>query len=678
MPRAGSGNIHVSLTVVVLCVESRKLVVTSGETAFGDLLSTGGHLAADVVMELELGILGPLEVRSNGELVALGGDRPRAIVALLAVSANRVVPTERIVDTLWGEDADDKAIAGLRVYISRIRKALADAGERLQTEPIGYRLAIEPDELDATRFQRLLVEGQELLDGGAPDAAARTFEQALALWRGPALAELAHHPSIAPDVVRLEESRLAAVESKMAAELAAGRHAAVVAELEGLTRAHPLRERLWAQRITALYRCGRQAEALRAYQDLRELMVEELGIEPSPELRQLEAAVLAQDSALDPRPRDSSPTEAPAANTSSVRLMLVDDHPMWREAMRASLERKGTAVVVAEADDGEAAVDAALAARPDVVLMDLHLPKLTGTEATSRIVEAVPGVRVLMLSSSGDEPDVVEAVRAGAHGYLLKTSTAAEVADAVRRAAAGEAVFTPSLASFVLGQLRAGAKEPEVELTARQRQALAALSHGKSNAEIASDLGLAEEQVADLIRQTLAALQRDEQVTVPPERAVCTVMFVDVVESTRRAAEIGDRGWRDVVLRYHELVAGTADAHGGRSVKTSGDGVLLTFGQPTAAIRAATAIRDAVATLDLDVRIGLHMGECEILPDDVHGMAVNIGARVAASAGPSEVLASQTVRDLVLGSGAQFEDRGTHELRGVPGTWHLFAVSSPP
>ncbi len=636
-------------------------------------------------MNIDVGILGPLEIRREGEAIAVGGERPRAVLALLALSANRVVATDELIETLWGDEPSDKALAGLRVYISRIRKAFGDLSDRLQTEPIGYRLVLEAGELDAERFFDSLARGQALLADGHADEASTAFNEALALWRGPAVAEVAEHPTLAPDVVRLEEARLAAVEGKMAAELAAGRHAAVVAELEGLTRAHPLREGLWAQRITALYRCGRQAEALRAYQDLRELMVEELGIEPTPDLRRLEAAVLAQDPSLDvtaPQ-RTSTPAvvagtvETGAATVGAVRLMLVDDHPMWREAMRSALEHKGVATVVAEADDGEAAIDAAIATGPEVVLMDLHLPKLTGTEATQRIVDAVPGVRVLMLSSSGDEPDVLEAVRAGAQGYLLKTSTAGEVADAVTRAAAGEAVFAPSLASYVLSELRGGPKPDEVQLSARQRQVLAALSQGQSNAQIGAELGLSGDEVADVIRRTVTSLQRGAHGS-ETQRGVCTVMFVDVVESTRRIAEMGDSRWRELVLRYHEVVTDAAESHGGQVIKTVGDGVLLTFDQPTAAIRAAIAIRDRVRDLDLDVRVGLHMGECEIVADDVHGMAVNIGARVAAAARPREVLTSQTVRDLVLGSGAQFEDRGSHELRGVPGAWHLFAVTSPP
>jgi class 3 adenylate cyclase len=161
-----------------------------------------------------------------------------------------------------------------------------------------------------------------------------------------------------------------------------------------------------------------------------------------------------------------------------------------------------------------------------------------------------------------------------------------------------------------------------------------------------------------------------------PDRVLATVMFTDIVGSTKRAAELGDRRWRDLVETHDRLVRARLERYRGREVKTLGDGFLATFDGPGRAIRCAGEVREAVRSVGLEVRAGLHTGEVELAGDDISGIAVNIGARVGAKAGPGEVLVSQTVKDLVAGSGVQFEDRGEHDLKGVPGAWRLWAVES--
>jgi class 3 adenylate cyclase len=163
---------------------------------------------------------------------------------------------------------------------------------------------------------------------------------------------------------------------------------------------------------------------------------------------------------------------------------------------------------------------------------------------------------------------------------------------------------------------------------------------------------------------------------VADDRVLATVLFTDIVDSTRRAAEIGDRDWRALLDAHDAVVRSQLARFRGREVNTSGDGFLAMFGGPQRAIRCAMAIRDAVQALGIEVRAGLHTGECEVRGDDIGGIAVHIGARVSALAGPNEVLASSTLRDLVIGSGLEFEQRGCHQLKGVPGEWHLFAVAS--
>ena len=178
------------------------------------------------------------------------------------------------------------------------------------------------------------------------------------------------------------------------------------------------------------------------------------------------------------------------------------------------------------------------------------------------------------------------------------------------------------------------------------------------------------ERLTDEMEEFLTGARRVR----PPDRILATVLFTDIVDSTRRAADLGDRRWREVLERHDELVRLHLGRFQGREVKTTGDGFLATFDGPARAIRCAWEINEAVRRLGIGIRAGLHTGECEVRGDDVAGMAVHIGARVGSSAKPGEVLVSSTVKDLVVGSGIEFADRGTHELKGVPGEWHLYAV----
>ncbi len=176
--------------------------------------------------------------------------------------------------------------------------------------------------------------------------------------------------------------------------------------------------------------------------------------------------------------------------------------------------------------------------------------------------------------------------------------------------------------------------------------------------------------------QEVAEFLTGHQAEVADDRVLATVLFTDIVDSTRQAAEIGDRDWHALLDAHDAVVRAQLGRFRGREVNTSGDGFLATFDGPQRAIRCAMAIRDAVQALGIEVRAGLHTGECEIRGDDIGGIAVHIGARVSALAGPNDVLVSSTLRDLVIGSGLEFDDRGPHQLKGVPGEWHLFAVAS--
>ncbi len=248
-------------------------------------------------MGLELRILGPVEVVVGGEPRRLGGRKQRSLLALLGVHAGQVVSADRIIEALWPA-YDPAARKRLQVYVSQLRKALGPAGAAIEWRPEGYVLAVEPDAVDAGRFEALARAGAEAVRAGDPQGAARTLREALELWRGPALDDLASEPFAQIAGARLEELRVAALEDRIEADLALGRAQELVAELEVLVGAQPLRERLRGQLMLALYRCGRQADALEAYRTGRRALLDELGLEPGPELRRLEQAILDHDPAL--------------------------------------------------------------------------------------------------------------------------------------------------------------------------------------------------------------------------------------------------------------------------------------------------------------------------------------------------------------------------------------------
>src|SRR5215218_9867451 len=227
-----------------------------------------------------------MSVTVEGEPVELGGPKRRALLAALLLEANHVVSRDRLVDALWGEEPPDTARNTIQVYVSQLRKLLPDG--MLETAPPGYRLAVDPETVDLFEFDRLSKEGQTALTVGDAARAAETLRTALELWHGRPLADLQWEPLAQAEVVRLEELRLTALEDRIDADLALGRHGQVVAELEQLVAAQPLRERLRGQLMLALYRAGRQADALAVYQRARKTFVDELGIEPSASLRKLE------------------------------------------------------------------------------------------------------------------------------------------------------------------------------------------------------------------------------------------------------------------------------------------------------------------------------------------------------------------------------------------------------
>jgi DNA-binding SARP family transcriptional activator len=255
---------------------------------------------------MQLGILGPVEARDErGAVVPLGGPKPRAVLAMLALEANAWVPADRLAMGLWGEDAPAGAGRTVHVHVSRLRKALG-GGARLETKGASYRLAIEEAELDFKRFHAHCARGRDALRAGRFDEASATFAKALAEWRGAPLADVAREPFAAAWISSFEEERIEALECRFAAELGAGRHEALVAELRRTVAAHPAHQAFTEQLMLALHRCGRQTDALEAYGALKAALDDE-GEEPSAALRRLRAAVLSGDSALDFAPPAAAP-----------------------------------------------------------------------------------------------------------------------------------------------------------------------------------------------------------------------------------------------------------------------------------------------------------------------------------------------------------------------------------
>ena len=243
-------------------------------------------------------VLGPLEVDAGGGPIPLGGPKQRAVLAHLLIRANQLVPADTLVDGIWGDEPPEKARNVLQSYVSHLRKAVGR--DRIQSLAPGYRLRVDHSELDATRFDAFLRDAKKTVSA-EPDIAVGTLDDALALWRGPALADLADQPSLLAEAARLDELRLEAQEVRVEGLMASGAEARATGELEALLAQHPWRERLWGLLMLGLYRDGRQAEALNAFQRAREILADELGIDPSPELLRLHERILKQDPGLELR-----------------------------------------------------------------------------------------------------------------------------------------------------------------------------------------------------------------------------------------------------------------------------------------------------------------------------------------------------------------------------------------
>jgi DNA-binding SARP family transcriptional activator len=286
-------------------------------------------------------ILGPLEAFDGERSLSLGGSRQRAVLALLLLRANEALSRDVIIDELWGESPPPTAAKVLQNCISALRKELPDGGQALRTVGGAYALEVAAGELDRDRFERALSKGRAALASGDSDEAAAELRAALALWRGGPLSDFAYERFAQDEIVRLEELHIEAVEDRIDADLAGGGAEVLVAELEAQVAKHPLRERLRRQLMLALYRSGRQAEALAAYRDARQTLLGELGIEPTRALQELERAILAQDPALDVERRAPARAAPPGRHAATPVLGRDDELAVFDAGLDDALAGRG-------------------------------------------------------------------------------------------------------------------------------------------------------------------------------------------------------------------------------------------------------------------------------------------------------------------------------------------------
>jgi DNA-binding SARP family transcriptional activator len=285
---------------------------------------------------LEFRILGPLEVIDGDRSLTPPGTIQRALLAILLLHVNRVVSSDQLIDLLWGDEPPASGSTALQVRVSQLRKALGGAGAHIVTRPPGYLIQLEREQFDLHRFELLVETADRNLAAGDPAAATAGLHEALALWRGPPLSDFAYAGFARAAIGRLEELRLGALEKRLEADLALGRHRELIADLRELVAEHPLRERLRAQLMLALYRAGRQADALAAYQEGRRTLIDEIGIEPGPEMRALEGAILRQEAALDlPDLAPSRSILVGASGDAALDALLAVAEPLASRPRRA-------------------------------------------------------------------------------------------------------------------------------------------------------------------------------------------------------------------------------------------------------------------------------------------------------------------------------------------------------
>ena len=406
---------------------------------------------------MEFRILGPLEVVDDGRLVDLGRRQQRALLAMLLLRANEVVSLERLIAGLWEVDPPAKAASTLRVYVSHLRRALGK--DTIVTQPSGYVVEVAPGALDLHQFERLFETAMRRYRDGDSEGTISLLAEALALWRGPALAGFTDEPFAQIASARLEELRVEAVELSIDAELSLGRHQPLVGRLEQLVAEHPLRERLREQLMLALYRAGRQAHALAAYQGARRTLVEDLGIEPGRALRDLEQAILRHDPSLDPEP------EAPPARAGPVSALAPRYPETQRGIVVVSQTREGLETLLSFAEPISRTparelivarlVQEAAELADAMSHLDARRQELESREVTTRVTAFTSTDASEDVVRLASQPDVDLLLVEGPLGLVEDGRLPGDVGDIVSRAPCDGAIVVARQAPLTVGDDRA-------------------------------------------------------------------------------------------------------------------------------------------------------------------------------------------------------------------------------
>jgi len=698
-------------------------------------------------------LLGSVEVWLESRPIHVGGPKRRALLAALLCQANRVVSKDWLIEAVWGETPPVSATAQLHAMVSELRRSLAcgDDPDAIVTRAPGYLIRVEPGALDVDRFHRRVGEARRALAGNDASRAAAEFRSALELWRGDPLSDVEGAVARA-EAAHLAELRLVVLEERIAADLASGRDAELVPELTSLVESNPFRERLRGLLMVALYRSGRQADALSAYQQGHRLLAEELGLAPGPDLRELEQRMLQHDPSLlrEPSPEVAVP-HTPAAREAATTPSL----PTTRYV-------KSSDIHIAYGVIGHGG--------PDIVFvpgMFSHLDLWWEARTTARFFQRLGALgRLIMFDkrdtglsdrAPGDQPleqrmddvravmDACESERAVLFGYseggamsilfaatypqkvtglILGGATArwspatdypcGHESDAVREAmerlaqrqwGEGDTVdwFAPSRS----GSVRARQALARWERLAAGPSAFLRLLRMMREIDVRSVLpnvrvpALVIQRLGDRVsppchgRYLASHLPNARYVEQPGDHLLWmgdTEALLAEIDDFLSGAEHGlavDRMLATIL--FAELRAPTVDdsppegaggsaraiveRHRGRLITSSAQHALASFDGPVRAINCAIALMTHAAHLRRTFRGGLHAGEIANAADDITSAAVQIARRVTAAARPGEILVTRTVKDLVVGSGIRFTERGTQPLAGDDEDWATFAIT---
>ena len=677
---------------------------------------------------MEFKLLGPLEVGDGRAPIAIAGRKQRALLARLLLDANRTVAADRLVDDLWGESVPESAQKMVQIYVSQLRKVLPDG--LLQTRPPGYAVEVEPASIDLVRFEQLRREGEAAHAAGNAELAARRFDEALSLWRGDALAEF-QEPFARTEASRLEELHLACLEARIAADLDRGRHAELVAELEPLLARHPLREGLRAQQLLALYRSGRQSDALAAYRRFHELLADELGLEPSPRLKELERRILRHDPTL-----DYEPVRAAAApgvryvrnGEVSIAYQTIGEGELdlvlvhgWVSSFQPGWERPSLAHFYER-----------LAGMGRLIMFDKRGVGLSDRVANVvSLEERMDDVRAVMDAVGSERALVIGISEGGPMAALFAATYPRRTAGLVLMGAYARRLWAPD---YTIGrrpeEIWSSNVPPEdwgLPAARRFVDERAPSLAGDEDAYqwYASYLvrGASPGAVAQLARMNA---EIDVRHVLPSIHVPTLVLYREREYLREDARYMGERipaarvvelpgadhlpweGEQDAVLDEVERFVGDLDstpepervlatvlvveADGtqeacdlvradvarfrGSELALTEDTLIATFDGPARAIRCGSALMELARAHGRAARAGLHTGESELGGAALTAIPVSVAAALKERAEPGEILVSSTVRDLVAGSGLAFteHERAPLHVEGVPGAWHVHAV----